>query len=187
MKKLLLLLMTAMLCFGCSKSTVQGDIPAADRHEAKVSAGSRTEPLNVVFHHQMSPTPGFISRSYIEYTDENGMLQTLYPEPQTLSYQIRVAKDGYMVVHVDLSYRYDMVYASISTDVFINDSDHVDIYRRCIRGDTPLVGTYTIPVSLFNTTDSNIQDELASVNIFLRGDETARKVIPDVGECYDSN
>lgn len=184
MRKPFLLPLAAILCFGCSKNTSQGGLPGIEEQNAKAATSLHIQSLDVVFHHQMSETPGFTSRSYIEYTDENGMLQTLYPEPQTLSYQIRVAEDGYIIIHVDLSYRYDVVYASISTDVDIDvqNLDHVDVYRRCIRGDTPLIGTYTIPVHLLATNNQSG----AVPNIFLRGDEKEGYVRPEDG-CYNSN
>ena len=91
MKKLLFLPLAAMLCFGCSKDAFQGDIPEIAKQEAQAQ-----EYIEVAFNNYVSG--GLTNNSSVEYVDEYGQHQTLYPTHLTT--YINVSKTGYIAVNI---------------------------------------------------------------------------------------
>ena len=130
MKKILFLPLAALLCFGCSKDALQSDTPAI----AKQEAATVQEYVEVAFNNYVSG--GLINESYIEYVDEYGQRQTLYPT--LLTTYIHVAKTGYITVNIFVNApggAYQTINASISAS---------NGFYRDFTGANPITGGATI-------------------------------------------
>lgn len=129
MKKLLLLPLAAMLCFGCSKDAMLGEAPGIAKQEAVAQ-----EYVEVAFNNYVSG--GLINESYVEYVDEYGNRQTLYPS--RLTTYIHVAKTGYVTVNIFVNAP-GGAFQTINTSVSASNG-----FYRDFTGANPITGYATI-------------------------------------------
>lgn len=132
MKKLLFLPLAAMLCFGCSKDALQGDVPGIAKQEA--SSKVAQEYVMVEFNNYVSG--GLINESSVEYIDEYGNRQTLYPTRLTTF--INVAKTGYVTVNIFVNAP-GGAYQTINTSISASNG-----FYRDFTGANPITGGATI-------------------------------------------
>lgn len=129
MKKLLFLPLAALLCFGCSKDALQGDTPDIAKQKAPAQ-----EYVEIAFNNYVSG--GLINNSSVEYVDEYGQRQTLYPT--LLTSYIHVAKTGYVTVDIFVNApggAFQTINASISAS---------NGFYRDFTGVNPITGGATI-------------------------------------------
>lgn len=143
MKKLLFLPLAAMLCFGCSKEALQSDTPEIAKQEA-----STQEYVEVAFNNYVSG--GLTNNSYVEYVDEYGNRQTLYPS--LLTTYIHVAKTGYVTVNIFVDAP-GGAYQTIKTSVSASNG-----FYRDFTGANPITGYATIDMV-------DVSDDRATVTL----------------------
>lgn len=142
MKKLLFLPLIALLCFGCTKdSSLAGQPDPVDITELNGPDPTEWDYVYVAFNY-MVDTWAFTNDSYVEYTDENGNINSV---PWTATIEAKVKKGTSIILHIDIRQNNggsDKIYCAVRREI----GGAYEILRN-FTGTGPLSGTVlTVPV-----------------------------------------
>lgn len=140
MKKSFFLLLTAILCFGCSKENALGDLP-------DIAKQNVPDPTVEVQLGNFVDETDFINDSYIEYEDGNGRIQTHYLAGMNTHF-LNIRKNSLLTIHVVISVRGGSagtpIYAVLSTVDLLGDAP---VIYQDITWDNPLTKViFDIPI-----------------------------------------